>query len=489
MLLDASRRDTLRPAWTPRLAVLRRLATHPARRLGWGIADQAVSSVTNFAVVFLVARSLGAIQFGAFSLAYVAYGFALNLSRGLASYPLQVRYSGAEIGKWRKAVGESSGTALVTGVATGIIVLAVAAELNGSSRSAFTALGLTLPGLLLQDSWRYAFFVLGRGSQAFLNDLVWAAVQIPAMYLVLRTPRYHHVFWFVVAWGGAAAVASAVGPLQAKVLPNLAGVRRWMTRNLDLGARYAASNLVSSIATQARSSVIAGVLGLAVVGYVQAAGTLMGPFMVVFYGIGLVTVPEAVRVLHRSPRRLPLFCVTVAVGLGAAALAWGGLLLLALPHGLGNLMLGSIWRPTYVLVLPQTLAIVGQAFSSGAATGLGALGAANRALRAAVIASIAFLICGVLGPVLGGAIGTMIGAMISAWIGAIAFWWELRRATREHAIVDVGDRAVANKAHGRHRRTTQVSDQPQLGDGRRQHAPVTDHPLGSGMVRPGTSAS
>ena len=27
------------------------------------------------------------------------------------------------------------------------------------------ALGLTLPGLMLQDSWRFAFFALGRGSQ------------------------------------------------------------------------------------------------------------------------------------------------------------------------------------------------------------------------------------------------------------------------------------------------------------------------------------
>ena len=47
-------------------------------RLGWGIADQALSSVTNFAVVIYVARTLGAAQLGAFSLAYVTYGFMLN---------------------------------------------------------------------------------------------------------------------------------------------------------------------------------------------------------------------------------------------------------------------------------------------------------------------------------------------------------------------------------------------------------------------------
>ncbi|HET7017513.1 MAG TPA: hypothetical protein VFI65_26560, partial [Streptosporangiaceae bacterium] len=39
-------------------------------RFGWGLADQAVSSLTNFAVSLYVARTLGAVQFGAFSLAY-----------------------------------------------------------------------------------------------------------------------------------------------------------------------------------------------------------------------------------------------------------------------------------------------------------------------------------------------------------------------------------------------------------------------------------
>ena len=52
------------------------------------------------------------------------------------------------------------------------------------------------------------------------------------------------------------------------------------------------------------------IAGLAAVGYVQAAGLLMGPFLVVFLGISLVTVPEAAtRVLRRSPQRLQLYCL------------------------------------------------------------------------------------------------------------------------------------------------------------------------------------
>ena len=66
-------------------------------RLTWGLADQGMSSLTNFAVTIYVARTLGAVDFGAYSLAYVTYSFALNASRGLATDPLMVRFSGADV--------------------------------------------------------------------------------------------------------------------------------------------------------------------------------------------------------------------------------------------------------------------------------------------------------------------------------------------------------------------------------------------------------
>src|SRR5580693_10738637 len=137
------------------------LARQGARRLGWGVAEQAVSSITNFAINIYIARELGAVQYGAFALAYVTYGFALNASRGLATDPLLVRFSGTDIPTWRRASTKCTGTATTLGLTTGAIILAVAALLSGTARLAFLALGLTMPGLMLQDSWRFSFFALG----------------------------------------------------------------------------------------------------------------------------------------------------------------------------------------------------------------------------------------------------------------------------------------------------------------------------------------
>ncbi|HEY1822906.1 MAG TPA: hypothetical protein VGG83_23525, partial [Trebonia sp.] len=90
-----------------------------ASRFGWGLGDQAMSSVSNAAVSFYVARELGAASFGAFSLAYVTYSFALNVSRGLATDPLVVRYSNVESDEWRRAVSKSTGTAVLVGLVGG----------------------------------------------------------------------------------------------------------------------------------------------------------------------------------------------------------------------------------------------------------------------------------------------------------------------------------------------------------------------------------
>ena len=372
------------------------LSRRVARRLGWGLADQAVSSLTNFAISIYVARSLGAAQFGAFSLAYVTYSFLLSASRGLSTDPLLVRFSAAELPAWRRAVAICTGTAASVGLVTGACVLIASAFLSGTPRAAFFALGLTLPGLLLQDSWRYAFFALGRGSQAFLNDLIWASALVPAL-LYLRMTGHETVFWFVLVWGAAAAVAAAVGPLQARVIPRIDGAREWLSKHRDLGFRYLAENSAISGAGQLRVYAVGLIVGLSAIGYVQAAGLLVGLFLVVFMGISLVAVPEAARVLRHSPRHLRMYCMLVGGGLAVAALLWGIALLILLPRGLGDRLLGPIWRPTYALVLPITVQVIGACFSAGATAGLHALGAASRSLRAQVIAAGAFVTGGVIG--------------------------------------------------------------------------------------------
>jgi O-antigen/teichoic acid export membrane protein len=402
-----------------------------ARRFGWGLADQAMCSVSNAAVSFYIARELGASRFGAFSLAYVTYAFTLTASRGLATDPMLVRFSGTDPYTWRRVTARTTGTALVTGLIAGTIALAVAALLHGEPRSAFLALGLILPGLLLQDSWRYSFFALGQGSKAFVNDTVWTLTLVPPL-LVLRMLHENNVFWLMAAWGAAAAVAACVGPLQARVIPRPSLGWQWVSRHRDLGIRYMFENTANSGAGQLRTYGLGLIVGLAAVGYVQAGALLMGPFQVIFIGISLVTVPEAARILRHSPQHLRLYCLLVGAGLAILGLAWGGMLLILLPKGLGNLLLGSqLWRPAAQLVVPWSLSTVGYCLIAGAAAGLHALGVSKRSLRATIITASMYLSFSLAGAYLGGAVGTVRGAALATWLGAAVWWWQLRVAIRE----------------------------------------------------------
>jgi O-antigen/teichoic acid export membrane protein len=374
----------------------------------------------------------------------------LNASRGLATDPLMVRFSSVSPKVWKRAVADSAGVAAMVGIVSGILILGLALLLSGYTRLSFIALGLSLPGLMLQDSWRFAFFAQGRGSKAFLNDTIWAVTLLPALVLVQHS-GHESVFWFMLAWGMSATIGAAVGPLQARVLPRISRTRDWLSEHRDLGFRFLAEGTATSAAQQLRSTGVGLILGLAAVGYIQAANTLMGPIMILFLGMGLVTTPEAARILHRSPKRLIPFCLMVSTGLALAGVAWGVVLTVALPHGLGQWLLGSIWRPTDPLAIPQALFVVGMCFMTGSQAGLHALGAARRSLGAMLVQSACYLAFGFLGAYVDGVRGAVLGTALSSWLGAAIWWRQLHVALREYERGGGGD-----KRRGRHRKVRTV---------------------------------
>ncbi|MFF2040607.1 hypothetical protein ACFVVX_09285 [Kitasatospora sp. NPDC058170] len=399
-----------------------------AGRLSWGLADQAVSSMTNFAVGAFVARSLGVTAFGVFSLAWLTYGLVLNVSRGLATDPLVVRFSGVPEAAWRTAAARSSGTALVIGSSLGAGCLLIGLGLGGRIGPAFVCLGAALPALLLQDSRRFAFFAAGAGQKAFANDLVQAVALVPAMVVASRV---NTVAAFLLAWGAAAAVAAGYGFLQSGIRPRVTAARGWLREQRDLGTRYLAENVSLSAAGQLRAYGLGAIVGVGAVGTVRGAELLLGPFLALLMGLSLVTVAEAARVLRQAPRRLGGFCLRLGGGQAAAALLWGAALLL-MPDRIGELVLGDVWHASSELIVPATLGVAGAGLGSGAAAGLRALAAARRSLRCQLFASACYLGGGLGGAALAGTAGSAWGVATATGCGAAVWWWQLRAALREH---------------------------------------------------------
>ena len=96
-----------------------------AREALWGVGDQALSSVTNFAVAVVVARNVSTAEFGAFTLAFAAYLIILTISRAVTTEPLTIRYSTAGLEGWRSGTTRAVGGAVLFGVGSGAAVTVV----------------------------------------------------------------------------------------------------------------------------------------------------------------------------------------------------------------------------------------------------------------------------------------------------------------------------------------------------------------------------
>jgi O-antigen/teichoic acid export membrane protein len=407
-----------------------------AGRLGWGLADQGLSSLTNFVLGVLVARTVGLTQFGAFSLAFAAYLIVASLSRAVNAQPLLIRYSGVPAPDWRRGASAGTGTALLIGIAAAILALGIAVASGGSLRSAFLALALVFPGLIVQDAWRFAFFADGRGRSAFYNDLVWAGTQLAALSIAINIGA-GTVFWAVIAWGGAATLAALIAAAQARLIPRPLAAHDWWDEHRDLIPPYIGEALANIMAGQLLLYAVGMVTGLAVVGALRGAQILLGPLYVVVQGAYLVAVPEAVRVLRSSPPRFARLCLAAGLSLAGAAIAWTAVLVL-LPESFGHLLMGTVWDPARAVLLAWGLSFAASNLGSGAAIGLRAMAAAPRTLRAAVIASIFVFVGAVAGAAVAGLEGTAWGVLFTQVIGIGVWWWEFRGGYRDHINSEAG---------------------------------------------------
>jgi hypothetical protein len=401
-----------------------------ALRAGWGLSDQALSSLTNFAVGLFVARSVGVRELGAFSLAFSAYLFSLSVSRALATEPLGVRFARTSQQQWRQAVRAAAGLATVVGLLASLICLLIGSIVGGHHGRTFIALALFMPCLLIQDCWRYAFFAAGRGMQAFLNDLVWALALVPAFGALLLTGTTS-IELFMLAWGGAASVAAAVGMVQTGVTPHPLRTVHWLRQQGDLSSRYLVEFVLFSGSVQLYFYGIGALAGLAAVGSIRGGQLLLGPLNVLTMGIGIVAVPEAVRALEVSLRRLLITALVISGVLMTGVVTWGTLVLLA-PTSWGTAVLGPTWEPARQVLLPLVVMEALNAANTGAFVGLRALAAVRRSVRARLFASCSFVTGAVGGAAIGGARGAAWGLAIAAGVNDVVWGQQLWRAFHDH---------------------------------------------------------
>ena len=187
----------------------------------WGLLDQAVYSGTNFLAAIVVARVLGPRSFGAFALVLSVWATIWLLARSVVTESFLIRAAALPEHEWSAEAGKAAGALAFVGSLAGAGVAGASLfVLDGPIGRPLLALAAFVPILMLQDFWRVAAFSQDRGQLAFVNDLVWAAVQVSA-FSILWALHALTATTALVAWALGGLAGALVGQWQFHIRPAL----------------------------------------------------------------------------------------------------------------------------------------------------------------------------------------------------------------------------------------------------------------------------
>jgi O-antigen/teichoic acid export membrane protein len=396
----------------------------------WTLFDQVVSSGTNTLIGLIVARSVSENEFGAFSVAFTLFALFIGLSRAGATSALGIRYSAAAPKVFHAAAAAGTGAGFAVGLVTGLAVVGVGTLIGGLVGDSLVAIGILFPGLLLQDAWRYVFFAQGRPSAAAANDVLWAVVQLSAVFILIARD-VASASAMLLAWGGAAAVAAVVGIAQAGVWPAPERTREWLSEHREIFGFMSLEFIVVQGSQQASLLLIGALSSIETVGALRGVQILLGPTTVLAVGIVSFAIPELSRRKDMTATTRLRAGYALSLLVMGAGIGWG-VLFVVLPDSVGAALLGDTWPAVHDILKLTIIQQAGAAATIGAACVMYSLGRAKLTFRANMVLSPQLILLPVIGLQLGGVTGVVVGYIVAFWV-PVPYWFHLlRRAVREH---------------------------------------------------------
>jgi hypothetical protein len=420
---------------------LPRLGTQGRARVMWTAFDQAVCSASNVAVALLVARTASARDFGVFSLVFAGYLCVVGVSRAVSTDAFAIRFSSQRAGV-DQAVKGAVGLALLVGTAGAGIMVFASLFVAGSAKNMALALALAIPGLAVQDAWRYTLLARGRPRAATANDAFWVAAQCVA-FAFLAFSHGAEPWKIVAAWGMAGNAAAILGAFQSRSFPTPIRAMEWWCAHRDLGGRFVVDFMTVAGTRYAAFFTIPFLVNIEASGALRGAQTLLGPITALDLSAGIFLVIEGRRLYARAPGRELRMLIVTASSMAALALACGvGMFLL--PTGLGELALGATWLGARRIVVPLSFVVAANCLATGAIAGLRIREAAASALSVRLVAAPTILGATLLGAWTAGIVGAA-SAQALATLSFAAIWWEvLRRQSQfDVSLVERTERIAA----------------------------------------------
>ena len=188
--------------------------TAARRRPVLGVADQLLSSGTNFLTAFVASWALAPAGFATFVVSYAVVTVVLALGRAVIGEVLLAYLPTVSRTDRPAIVRSSTGAALVLGLA-GSAVCVAGGLLGHGTLAGLLWLAPWVPVALMQDARRFVFLSQGRPGHALASDGAWATAQVVVLGVLAVGGSGFSVAGLATSWGLGAltglVVAAAIG--------------------------------------------------------------------------------------------------------------------------------------------------------------------------------------------------------------------------------------------------------------------------------------
>ncbi|MGH8873800.1 MAG: hypothetical protein ACRDVM_00900 [Acidimicrobiia bacterium] len=406
-----------RPAGIARFLSQRPRLFEYMRGFLWTGLAQFFSAVSNFVISLAVARGGGAEALGLFTIAFSVYLLILSLQRALIHEPLLTIKPDQGLGEFRLAL--SSAIAYLVPAA---LIVSLAGWVLG--RSEIVILGVVLPFVCLQDSYRYGVFWKRQPRLAALIDGSWVVVSLAAWPWLTSSGSAASG---LIAWGLGGLAGLLIGASFYRVLPRRPsdGLKWWLREARSLGGYLAIDRMGSSVFLQINRLALAAILGAGDLGILRAAQMVLGPAGLAMTAFEVFALSRLSGVAKNTPRRAASAISGLA---GLSMVVVNGTLLLLSPV-LVPLMYGPALDVPLIILLGVGARMIVHAFSTGPLLLL----KATRAGGFIVVARLATGPVGTAAIVIGAAAWGLAGAvwagLVPATVHVVVLWVTWRRQT------------------------------------------------------------
>lgn len=391
-----------------------------------GVADQVLSSGTNFATAYVASLLLDVTTFSTFVIAFSIVLFALGIQRAVVGFPLLSHASTFDEPQRRRMVDDALASAFVLGVvgaALGLLVWASGVELVHD----LVWLAPWLPAVLVQDAARYALLCASRPGGALLLDAVWVVVQAAVMAVAVSTGNVG-VGTLSAAWGLGALAGAITFLVGFRAAPWRGRCLRWLRESRHVSGWGTPTMILSQTQQNGVLVLVGAVLAAEAAGGLRAIQLLvLQPVQTLLSAVMVLLVPPIARLrasndharLRRTARRLSRLFTAAGLLVLVVVPLRDPLLALLFPKFVDY---GSLVLPMAVQVVLTTAALPSQATLRGL-----------NQVRDLFLVQMASVLCAVAGVFVGAALGGVLGV---AWAlaGATAVLLVASRLTSRRAV-------------------------------------------------------